>query len=275
MRLGFFALTALFACGAVFACGSFDTSSTPPVTEAGVDGDTSGDSNSPPAADAALETSIDAGTKFCETADASFCWSFDEDIGGGYEVGPQLAKEVLTGELALVDGVSKPYALRAKTSADASTGSGVFAGVKLVLPSARSSLRCEVDVFADPGDELVTVFDVVTTGTNEKMGFTLHHTNGQLLGMLTLYRDFSSQGARSTAIPVPLRNWFHLVFVASGVGTEGGGYSVRIPTTNQMTSFSAGDAGFGIITEVRPLVFGGLNTGTWSVLYDNFECRFD
>jgi hypothetical protein len=166
-------LVALLGGALAWACTSF--SETPPASPDGGASDAS-----------FVDSSSDGGpsgpgARFCDTVDASFCWSFDEEpyIAGG----PLLTAP--GGGLALTDAsLSPPYALRA-----VGEGGKAAAGEYVSFAPPVTSLHCEAWVRIEKLDEsdggTNDMAPVVFAGTQETGYFDFKTTpSGTLVASL-------------------------------------------------------------------------------------------
>jgi hypothetical protein len=167
------------------------------------------------AADGTANPIVDAGSPvdgavkgpshFCDTQDASFCWSFDNQP---YLTGPKLTAIVNTdgGLAALTDAsVSAPYALHTEMNANAQALAGVQWNTSV------AAIHCEGDVRIGTSTSAFVYLQINDTG-----GATYLRINGNGLGMEVA--STNGMGTSSNGLPTAIAGqWAHFALTVDTV----------------------------------------------------------
>lgn len=260
-----FVMVGTSAFAAAAACGSFaasapdspDSPDAPDATEAGED-------RSVPS-EAAPDHESDAGARsFCETVDATFCWSFDTDP---FLLDPRSRLVIDTDDSGVVElsdaAKSPPYALRVLgDNTGGAPGTTSRAGQTLYFDAAAPAVRCEADVKVVSGTQGgLTV--LLTTGSYRSLSGILLTAGSQTV-RLFLVNPEGPVTINTPVADVTVGEWWHLELAYAGqlvtaTVTRGG---ERMSATSALDGGPSGHA------------WRADTTARWEVLYDNITCLY-
>jgi hypothetical protein len=256
-KVVFGALVGVCSLGAVLACTSFG--SEPSITVEGSDAPVQPETARPEAGDGAA-------LPFCETVDATFCWSFDT-APFITDPGHHLVSVEHGGTVGLSEAsLSAPHALRLTTPVIPDATAGEF----LALDSGSMAVRCEADVMLVKANIASVALTAITT-TIGTSGLGVGYVSAELsnptdeTAAVSLRNPF---GSTNDALGrVPLRAWWHIALAFDGKSNIVTA-TVKVPDGTPQTATEPLNGA----PTVHP--WDATSSGAWEVLYDNVTCTY-